>query len=130
MQTLYGRRLFLEDQAVEAAPATFHDLANMINMRWYFDDDQEYRVCPDEQAMAPSTDRLLWVGDSFQVALEPILTALFAQVTIVHREKFDARMLDKDPPDIVVLQYVERSLDLMPEEEHIWQAEACLDLDE
>jgi alginate O-acetyltransferase complex protein AlgJ len=122
MDKLYGQRQFLEDQAIDAAPASFHDLAHLINMGWYFDDDQEYRVHRDEGRAAPrSPDKLLWVGDSFQTAMEPVLQPLFSQVTIVHREKFDASILDNETPDVVVLQYVERSLGNLLKEEKIWQ---------
>ncbi len=123
LDRLYGHRLFLDDQQIDAAPAAVHDLADIIGMAWYFDDDQEYRVRRDEgEAAFPRTDRLLFIGDSFQDALKPILPAYLAHATFVHREKYEASLLDEVRPDIVVLEYAERLLDYLLKEDHLWQA--------
>jgi hypothetical protein len=117
-ERLHGRRDGLEGRTFESEPAKVRDLADLVGMAWYFDDDVEYRVLPDEGTSGkPVAERLLWIGDSFQDAMKPVLPAYFAEAVFVEREKFSPGLVDEVRPDVVVLQYVERSLDYLLRDE-------------
>ena len=114
LEKLHGRREHLEDRRIEAVPATKRELADLIHMAWRFDDDLEYRVLEDARANGPAPESLVLIGDSFQEALEPLLRQEFSSVLVVHRDNAAARLTAADHPDIVVLEWVERYVDLIP----------------
>jgi alginate O-acetyltransferase complex protein AlgJ len=114
LEKLYGRREHLEDRQIEAVPASKRDLADLIHMAWRFDDDLEYRVLGSGETKRPGPDSLVLIGDSFQEALKPLLPEAFSSVLVVHRDDAAARLTALDKPDIVVLEWVERYVDLIP----------------
>ena len=104
------------------------DLAKMVGMLNYFDDEIEYSINEDysikweefeeeqnsnqislfKNVNAANKKKLLLVGDSFRTAMIPSLVEEYSEVYVVHRSYFNKEMIEKINPEYFILEYVER----------------------
>lgn len=106
-------RGYLENQEIlTSTPALNSELASMVKMNWYFNDDQEFTFPPHKN---DHPIRLLFLGDSFRTALTPHLLQDFNNLLILHRNDYDPKVLEDFNPEVIVLQYVERYTGDIPE---------------
>ncbi|NTW70831.1 MAG: hypothetical protein HGA49_01135 [Eubacteriaceae bacterium] len=125
LEVLYGKRSYLEKQKILKFQLKEHEngdngLANMVGMKWYFNDDAEYIVEDSihdldnwtvknySNEKAPHQESVLFIGDSFSTAMKPHLFHDFSEVNIIHTKEYYPEMLDLYKPDIIVLEFVER----------------------
>lgn len=57
--------------------------------------------------------KILVIRDSFSTAMMPFVSSEFKESVWIHHASYDESYIDKYQPDILVLQYVERSIDLL-----------------
>jgi hypothetical protein len=121
VDTVYGSRKRLEDQAIVKTARTFPDLANMLSippadysyalskasMKPYRRPARDMQLCLNRKA--PHADTLMLVGDSFRNALRRFLRGDFRSTFVLPRQHFTPELLAEIRPDILVLEYVERN---------------------
>ena len=109
----------------------YHDaasdgLARMIGLQKIFDDENEIivkgTIRPDwdnpgreipkvprfTNPNAPRKEILLVIGDSFRVAMIPLLSEVFADLWVAHRDDYTPEMLKQINPRYIIFEYVER----------------------
>ena len=59
---------------------------------------------------AESEKKIVFVGDSFRGAMMPIMAMKFKNILFVHRHSFLVDILDKEKPDYVIYETVERTI--------------------
>lgn len=112
------------------------DLAKLSRLQFVFDDEREYvvegthsidwRGIESEEYIcfenpdAVCEERVLLIGDSFRRAMLPSLCEEFREVYVIHRENFEAGMLNEIHPDDVIAEYVERYSGDMKEMENLF----------
>ncbi len=103
------------------------DLARLVGLRNFFDDEIEYEVegtiktewklFAKEQKTGMSyfknenaliSKKIFLVGDSFRTSMIPVLRKIFAEVYVVHRDCYTAKMIDEIKPEYLMVEYVER----------------------
>ena len=52
--------------------------------------------------------KIFLVGDSFRTSMIPVLRKIFAEVYVVHRDCYTAKMIDEIKPEYLMVEYVER----------------------
>lgn len=134
------RNEITEFEVAESASIPPRDLAGMLNMSEYFDDDVKYTVSgykddirvnliestPDGvlhvfNSTAADDRRVMIIRDSYGEALMPYVCKDFKDVIYVHRNGFDQGFIDVYQPDIVIYQVVERATDDMYDLTKIFQ---------
>lgn len=116
----------LKPEMIEKGDQAKTDLSEMIGMTSVFEKDYGFKVSgytPDQDSIteeelgkmthyhndkAQKKESLLLIGDSFRKAMIPILSTVYTDFYVVHREDYQSGMLDGLDPDSVVLQIVER----------------------
>lgn len=112
------QKVVLEEKLVKHESGQ-NDLANMIGMEWYFNDAKEFRIsdsfniknyCEKEYFNENSTFKqsILYIGDSFRIALLPHLVSDFSEVHIIHRQEYNKYLIEEIQPDFVIVECVER----------------------
>lgn len=104
------------------------DLARMLGLLSVFNDDIEYEVggtlAMDWSAFSSEQkkkqvshfinhdaiikDSVLLVGDSFRLAMIPVLRMVYKDVYVLHRSYYTSDVLEKVNPSYVIAEYVER----------------------
>ncbi|MDM8533944.1 DHHW family protein [Clostridiaceae bacterium HSG29] len=115
----YLERQFISEHDLIQHESASNGLANMIKMKWYFNNAKEYLV--DKSTAidnygdtfyfnndATYKKKILFIGDSFRIALIPHLTSDFSDVYVIHRKNYNNELFENINPDIIVLEYVER----------------------
>jgi hypothetical protein len=122
LEKLYGKRGTLLDQNVIKKIVLQKDLAKMVNMEWFFDDDYDYSL-ESLDPMKSDTDTchvnenarydnsILLIGDSFMKAFAPHICNDFKKACIINRSNYSPEILKTCSPDIVVIEFVERYSD-------------------
>lgn len=126
-----GERSEITDfEVIESTSQPPRDLAGMLNMGDYFNDDAKYVVSgyksdivlnliestPDGilhvfNSNATDGRRVMIIRDSYGEALIPYVSKDFKDVIFVHRNGFDQGFIDVYKPDIVIYEVVERATD-------------------
>jgi alginate O-acetyltransferase complex protein AlgJ len=123
----FGSRKNLEDQLIKNTGfSNQRDLADLLGMSWYFNDDPEYCVAtlkqpeyfPDNETHfnpnATHSTSVLLYGDSFREALKPVMWNEFSKIHVVHRwHRHSPYLMDRLQPDLVIVQCAERYLDAL-----------------
>ncbi len=131
-----------EFEIVKSSSEPPRDLAGMLNMNGYFNDDVKYVISgyKDDVGInlieysddgvshvfnsnASDKRRVLVIRDSYGEALMPHISKDFENVIYVHRNGFDQGFIDVYQPDIVIYQVVERATDDMYDMKMIFQIE-------
>ncbi len=60
--------------------------------------------------VAKSDKKVVFIGDSFRGAIMPIMATKFKNILFVHRHSFLIDILDKEKPDYVIYETVERTI--------------------
>jgi len=95
------------------------DLAGMLGMREYYNDEIEYSIADNVEVDWSAIDNikninakrdktLLLIGDSFRTAMAPTLATEFKNVHLIHRSNYSSEMLETIQPDYIIVEYVER----------------------
>lgn len=104
------------------------DLARMAGLIAFVDHEMEYQVegtiQPDWEAFGAEQTQgvlshfindtadiqktLFLIGDSFRFSMVPVLSKVFRDVYVIHRDSYMPEMLDTVQPDFLISEYVER----------------------
>ena len=122
-----GEREYIEQQQIvpfslrESSNIDRYDLAQMINLKSWVEDDWEYNITntynvekfdydkeyySNEDAIYQK--RVLILGDSFTDSMKPEMSRLFAEVIFLKHGPYEEDIISKYNPDVVVLEIVER----------------------
>ena len=78
-------------------------------------------VAQDRPGLSPPLPRALFFRDSFSSGLIPFLSPDFSRAVYIWDHQLDPRLIEKEKPDLVVLEMVERyfsrTVDLLPPDE-------------
>jgi len=117
LDMLYGKRAYIENQSIKITGTCSGDLARIIHMTAYFDDDPVFTILPPTKDLsdgshsnnnAQHSDSMLFVGDSFRNGLKPYLGHDFKHLFIVARESYSPGIIKEVKPAVVVLEFAER----------------------
>lgn len=111
--------------SVEKKPAQAGDLANMMGMTSFLDDGENYVLngLPTALTEITVTDtefiskranegkKLFLIRDSYTTALAPYLYPHFGECYMPHISAYSPEMIEKENPDVVVYETVERYID-------------------
>lgn len=125
----------VEDLSVEQNAFSPYDLAGMMNLKGYYEENRLPEVGYDVygypengrtalkledateliyQSQAPDMRRLFLVRDSFAGGMAPVLASQFSYTFMPHWNGcFAPSMIEEQQPDIFVLELVERRLDYL-----------------
>jgi hypothetical protein len=122
----------LSDYHVDANPIRGRDLARFIMLRSYFTDEEvdlypiepqravryplNYALQPASPAYAteindPRLPKAVIFHDSFAPYFAPYLSEHFERIVYIRAYVVDWEVIDREKPDVVILQFVERRLD-------------------
>lgn len=88
------------------------DLAQLCNMEDIFNYDTIYTIDPASVTVSLKSDKkILFIGDSFGLEMENVMSNYFAEVDFVNVWSFDMDLISQYQPDIVVWESVERYTD-------------------
>ncbi|GFZ33945.1 hypothetical protein CSC2_44710 [Clostridium zeae] len=127
---LTGNRLYLKDVKILDESKCSGDLANMLNLTSYFNDDKMFSISgfhddikvnlvkktADEsyikyESNALDKRKILVIRDSFSEAMFDYIPKNFASTVFIHGESFKPSDIEKERPDIIVYEGVERYIE-------------------
>ena len=126
LTSLSERTIFSKKLKENYHPSGEGDLAKMVGLRSFFDDELEYEidgtVLMDWSAFKKEQDEVLHytndkaeiratvllVGDSFRTSMIPALREVYEDVYVVYRSCYKLELLDEIKPDYLIAEYVER----------------------
>lgn len=113
-------------QFEEAEYHSVFDLANMAGMSWKYKEDRQYflngvdydvsyndRFVHTMNPLANRSKKVMLIGDSFRGVIGPYFNYEFAETISIHRDDFRYEYVEQEKPDIIVLEYVERYVNLI-----------------
>lgn len=120
VELISGTRSYLDDEKIISYQDTkaikgHVDLAVMMDMQDYFDDDYFYEIPKySKYSINSKTDSsVLLVGDSFRTEMSDYIPYYFYDNEIVSRDSYNSNLLNEKCIDILILEYVERYSDGM-----------------
>ncbi|MBK1813879.1 hypothetical protein JHL18_25055 [Clostridium sp. YIM B02505] len=127
---LTGNRSYLNDVKISDANKCSGDLANMINLNSYLNDDKMYSISKyredvkvdlvkktdDEfyikyESNASDKRKILIIRDSYSEAMFDYIPKDFASTVFIHAKAFKPSDIEREKPDIVVYESVERYIE-------------------
>lgn len=93
---------------------------DLLHLGGYYDEqtflEDRFEMQPNSLIVKKDTRRIWLFGDSFSVALQPILSAAFSDVQTFKHSEYQKQIKSKGPvPDLVIYEVVERDCDSVHE---------------
>jgi hypothetical protein len=127
IEKLNGSRAYLNEVKVSVSRKGTGDLAYMLNLGSYLNDDDVFSISGYKDSVKVSVvnkndnntylkyqsdaldkRKILIIRDSFSEAMFDYIPKNFASTIFIHRAVFKPSMIDEEKPDIIVYQLVER----------------------